>query len=90
MRDLIDWLLEGEPFVEYRTRVDLLGQLDNAPDVIDAKKRMIEDQKIQVLLQELKDWPGEVLNSHKSASQPFHKLSFIADIGLTKEAQTLT
>jgi hypothetical protein len=55
VRDLIDWLLEGEPFVEYRTRVDLLGQLDNAPDVIDAKKRMIEDQKIQVLLQELKD-----------------------------------
>ena len=48
------------------------------------KKRMASDQKIQSLLQELKKWPGEVLNSHKSASQPFHKLSFIADLGLTK------
>jgi hypothetical protein len=83
MEGLIDWLLKGEPFVEYRTRVDVLGQLENEPEVIDAKKRIVEDQKIQLLLQELKDWPGEVLNSHKSASQPFHKLSFIADIGLT-------
>jgi hypothetical protein len=36
-------------------------------------------------LSELKNWPGTVLSSHKSASQPFHKLSFIADIGLGKD-----
>jgi hypothetical protein len=84
MKNLVDWLLNGEPFVEYRTRIDMLGQLENECEVIDAKKRMIADQKIQLLLQDLKDWPGEVLNSHKSASQPFHKLSFIADLGLTK------
>jgi hypothetical protein len=84
MTDLIDWLLNGESFVEYRTRVDLLGQVEDKLEVVDAKKKMIEDQKVQLLLHELKDWPGEVLSSHKSASQPFHKLSFIADIGLTK------
>jgi hypothetical protein len=84
MKDLIDWLLKGEPFVEYRTRVDLLGQLESEQEVIDSQKRMASDQKIQSLLQELKKWPGEVLNSHKSASQQFHKLSFIADLGLTK------
>lgn len=27
MNPPIDWLLEGEPWVEYRTRRDLLGQL---------------------------------------------------------------
>lgn len=85
MKDVFNWLLDGEPFVEYRVRVDLLGQTENEPEVIDAKKRMMADQKIQLLLQELQNWPGEVLNSHKSASQPFHKLSFIADIGFTKE-----
>jgi len=84
MKDAVQWLLKGEPFVEYRTRVDLLCQLENEPEVIYAKQRMVEDQKIQLLLQELKDWPGKVLNSHKSASQPFHKLSFVADLGLTK------
>jgi hypothetical protein len=76
--------LKGEPFIEYRTRVDLRGQLESEQEVIDSQKRMASDQKIQSLLQELKKWPGEVLNSHKSASQPFHKLSFIADLGLTK------
>jgi hypothetical protein len=43
---------------------------------------MLADPKIKALLDELADWPGIVLNSHKSASQPFHKLSFIADLGL--------
>jgi hypothetical protein len=46
---------------------------------------MISHPKIQLLLEELKNWPGTVLSSHKSASQSFHKLSFIADIGLKRE-----
>lgn len=79
----IDWLLEGEPWVEYRTRVELLEQPETDPSVIAARKAMLADPKMQMLLNELMDWPGDVLNSHKSASQPFHKLSFIADLGLT-------
>jgi len=85
MKEIIEWLLKGEPFVEYRTRIDLLGQLENESEVMHAKKEMINHPKIQLILQELKNWPGTVLSSHKSASQPFHKLSFIADIGLRKD-----
>jgi hypothetical protein len=85
MKDLIGWLLEGKPFVEYRTRVDLLEQSEDRLEVLQSRKRMIEDSRIQSLLSELKNWPGTVLSSHRSASQPFHKLSFIADIGLRKE-----
>jgi len=85
MKGTIEWLLEGEPFIEYRTRIDLLGQSENEPEVIRARKEMIVQPKLQLILQELKDWPGIVLSSHKSASQPFHKLSFIADVGLTKQ-----
>jgi len=78
----IDWLLQGSPWVEYRTRVELLEQPENDPQVIAARKAMLADPKIRALLAELTDWPGTVLNSHKSASQPFHKLEFIADLGL--------
>ena len=78
----IDWLLQGDSWIEYRTRVDLLGQAEADPQVISARKAMLTDAKIQSLLTELMDWPGTVLNSHKSASQPFHKLAFIADLGL--------
>ncbi|MBI5965876.1 MAG: hypothetical protein HY863_20545 [Chloroflexi bacterium] len=83
MNDKItEWLLQGEPWVEYRTRVDLLNQTEKDPQVVTARKAMLADVKIQSLLTELTDWPGIVLNSHKSASQPFHKLEFIADLGL--------
>ncbi|MCW4031709.1 MAG: hypothetical protein NWE80_05025, partial [Candidatus Bathyarchaeota archaeon] len=85
MKDIIDWLLKGESFVEYRTRIDLLEQSENESKVRQSRKRMIEDPKILLLLRELKNWPGTVLSSHKSASQPFHKLSFIADMGLRKD-----
>jgi hypothetical protein len=85
LNDVFEWLLKGEPLVEYNTRVDLLGQLDNEPTVILSKKKMIEDQKINLILRELKDWQKTVLSNHKNASHPLHKLTFIADIGLKKE-----
>lgn len=84
MNGTVKWLLKGEPFVKYRTKVDLVGQSDNEPEVIQARKEMIREPKIQSIVEELREWPGTVLSSHKSASQPFHKLSFIADLGLTR------
>ena len=78
----IEWLLRGEPWVEYRTRIDFLGQPKTDPQVIAARKAMLADPKIQSLIAELIDWPGTVLSSHKSASQSFHKLSFLAELGV--------
>jgi hypothetical protein len=78
----VEWLLQGDAWIQYRTRVDLLGQAETDPQVSAARKAMLADPKIQSLLAELTDWPGAVLNSHKSASQSFHKLAFIADLGL--------
>ncbi|HNT29476.1 MAG TPA: hypothetical protein PKL83_00810 [bacterium] len=51
-------------------------------DTAESKKRLLADERIQALVQELQDWPGPQLSSHKSASQFFHKLVFLADIGL--------
>ncbi len=78
----IDWLLQGEPWIEYRTRLDLLGQSEKAPQVRAARKAMLTDVRIRALQAELAEWPGTVIASHKSASQPFHKLTFVADLGL--------
>ena len=77
--------MEAEPWVEYRTRVDLMEQTENEPEVLHARKKMVNHPKIQLLLGEVKnDFQSTALNSHKSASQPFHKLSFIADLGLKR------
>lgn len=79
---VVDWLMEGEPWLQYRTRIDLLGQPEDDPAVRLAKTGLLNEPKIQALLVELGDWPGTVIVSHKSAGQPFHKLSFLADLGL--------
>ena len=77
-----DWLLSGPAWVEYRTRVDLLEQPENHPAVVSARDRMLADSQISSQIAELAGWPGQVLNSHKSAGQHYHKLNFLADLGI--------
>jgi hypothetical protein len=78
----IDWLLEGEPWIEHRVRRDLLAQAATDPAVESSRQRMLEDPQVRDLVAGLAGWPGVVISSHKSASQPFHRLTFLADLGL--------
>jgi hypothetical protein len=81
----VEWLLEGEPWIAYRTRVDLLDQQESDPLVRSARKSMLTNPLLQDLVNGLSGWPGTVIASHKSAGQPFHRLTFIADLGLTAD-----
>lgn len=78
----LEWLLEGEAWIQYRTRLDLLGQSEAEPDVKAARKSMLANARVRGLIDELSTWPWTVIASHKSASQPFHKLGFLADVGI--------
>ncbi len=78
----IAYLLTSDPWIEYRTRLDLLEQDDNDPAVIAARMAMINNAQIQGLITELSQWPGAILKSHKDANHPIHKLTFLADVGL--------
>lgn len=82
MKPPVEWLLEGKPWVAYRTRRDLLGESERAPAVKSARAGMLADPRVKALVKELAGWPGTVIASHKSAGQPFHKLTFLADLGL--------
>jgi hypothetical protein len=82
MKIPVDWLLEGEAWIEHRTRLDLLGQKSDDPSVIEARDSMLKDARVCQLIDELTNWPGKVIASHKSAGQPFHKLTFLADLGV--------
>jgi hypothetical protein len=82
MDALITWLLEGQAWVQYRARLDLLGQVESDSAVVLARQAMLADPQVQGLIAELGEWPGAVLNSHKSAGHPLHKLVFLADLGL--------
>jgi hypothetical protein len=83
------WLLKSDPWTEYRTRLDLLGQLPEEPEVQSARECMIKHPKVRALLNSLAAWPGPVVNSHKNAGALFHLLPFIADLGLTQNDEPL-
>lgn len=78
----LDWLLKGEPWVEYHARVDLLGQHENDISVQAARQAMLADTRVQMLLGELAYWPGEPIANHKAAGLLLHKLTFLADLGM--------
>jgi hypothetical protein len=81
MSKLTDWLLSGPPWVEYCTRVDLLEQPEDASEVKKARQAMLEHPQVRGLIEELVEWPGSILKSHKSAGHLLHKLAFVADLG---------
>ena len=85
MNERIQWLLDSEPYVAYRTRLDLLDQSPDDPQVLQAREKMLSQPKILELLSELTDWPGNAINNHKKANLLYHKLAFLAEIGFTAQ-----
>jgi len=74
-----------EPWTRYRTLLDLRDLKESDPDVASARRAMLAHPLVRSLLTELSAWPEGVQNSHKSSTQPYHKLAFLADIGLGKD-----
>ena len=85
MNRAFEWLLKSEPWVEYRTSVDLLNLPEEDCTVIDARRHMLDHPQIQGLLDDVSGWPEQIVNSHKNATLPLHKLAFLADLGLTHQ-----
>ncbi|MEW5814723.1 MAG: hypothetical protein AB1798_04905 [Spirochaetota bacterium] len=75
----------GQPWVEYNTRINLLKETGNKAEVKSIHNSLVHHSSVVSLTEELKQWPGTVLNSHKSAHQCYHKLAFLADIGIQQD-----
>lgn len=83
MQTPVEWLLTGPAWVRYRTWRDLLSHPEIDLETASSRREMLDSPQVQSVIRSLSDWPGEVLSSHRSAGQPFHRLNFIADLGLT-------
>jgi hypothetical protein len=71
-----------DPWVRYRALLDLDDAAPEHPDVQKTRTEIVCHPLVRRLALELADWPGTVLNSHKSAGLLYHKLAFLAEIGL--------
>jgi len=81
--DPIPWLLEaGEPWVRYRTLLDLLDRAEDDPEVMAARADMVSHPQVKQVVEEALTWPGYPLTRHNDAKHPLHKLALLADWGL--------
>ena len=82
MSNTVQWLLRSEPYVRYRTLMDLMNQQPDESSVLQARSQMLSSPLVQGLLSDLETWPGETITNHKKAGLLYHKLAFLADIGI--------
>ncbi|MFH1524471.1 MAG: hypothetical protein ABIF04_05865 [Chloroflexota bacterium] len=82
MDDYVSWLLEGPPWVQYRTRMDLLDEDEDSPQILAARVAMLRHPQIQALLAEVATWPGPAIKRHNDTSLLLHKLTFLAELGI--------
>ena len=80
--ELINWLLEGPEWLQYKVKADLLSLSENNDELILCKDKILKDNIISGLIKELNEWPGAPLKNHKDSTHPINKLSFLVDIGL--------
>jgi hypothetical protein len=81
-RTIIEWLENSDPWVRYLLYKDILNYSPDNKQLISAHNDIIKDNRIIMLMDELKQWPGYTLKNHKDSNHLIHKLTFLADIGL--------
>jgi hypothetical protein len=86
----IDWLLGGEPFVRYRTLIDLLGKSEKDKEVEKAKNQIRRHSLVKrILTRQNKDghWgtPQDIFKWWPKKDTTFWLLGVLADFGFTKE-----
>jgi hypothetical protein len=81
--DPTNWLLTSdEPWTRYRTLVDLLERSEDAPEVVDARAKMLAHPQVQALIEQAATWGGHAFKRHSDASYPIYALSTLADFGV--------
>ncbi len=83
MEELIQWIMEGPAWIQYRCLKDLLDRDENDAGVKSAREKMWRDRKIMQLISECGKWETSLMKRHNDASHPIHKLVFLADLGFS-------
>lgn len=85
MEEPIQWMLHGPAWIRYNVLINLLDRKKESPQVISAYNDMLDDPKIISLLADVQNWEHALLKRHNDASHTIHKLSFLADIGISSQ-----
>ena len=78
--DIINWLLENEPYVQYAVRKNILRQ--NKHELCELKASVLSDIRIKKYLSDIADFNATLVTNHKNPDIPIHKLLFLLEVGL--------
>jgi hypothetical protein len=86
--ELLDWLLEGEPWVVYRTLLDLVGRDERDEEVVKARKATSTHPLVKKIFSGLNDdgyWgePKDIHTWWPKKNTTFWVLPILADFGFT-------
>ncbi|MCX7021164.1 MAG: hypothetical protein NTW26_02605 [bacterium] len=82
-----DWLIKGPAFVRQRTLVDLIKGVMVVDDEDELRRETLADPLVARLVEEVNDWENQPpLKRHNDAAHPLHKLVFLAELGVGREA----
>lgn len=82
---VIDWLLQADPWVAYRTRTDLLGESLSNEQRQQYVAATLADPRVGRLVEDVKNWFPSLITRHNDAKIVHYKLRMLADFGLTRE-----
>jgi hypothetical protein len=91
----VDWLLDGESFVRYRTLKDLLGKAEEDDGVLGAERSLTTDRLIKRILDRQKRegyWgsPSDIFKWWPKKDTTFWVLGVLADFGLRRKQQSIS
>ncbi|MFQ6053094.1 MAG: hypothetical protein ACE5OO_02535, partial [Candidatus Bathyarchaeia archaeon] len=73
--------------MRYNTLINIMGLKEDEPEAVEAKEEFISHPKIRELITGCQRWPEPALKRHNDATHTIHKISFLADWGLTRYDQ---
>lgn len=81
--DILNRFLEGESYVQYAVRKNILKQ--NKNELSELKASVLSDIRIQRYLSGIADFNATLVTNHKNPDIPIHKLLFLLDVGLDND-----
>jgi hypothetical protein len=83
--DTLSWLKDSEPWTQYRTLLDLECLSPEDEQMIQLKKAIQENPRIQSLVKETQSWFQVLPKRHDDARLSHYQLRMLSDMGFTVE-----
>ena len=81
----IDWMLDSDPWIKYKTLTDLLDLSPESKNVQSAHEDLLNHKMIKQLIKEASDWMPKAASRNNDPQISYFKLRMLSDFGLNSD-----